>query len=264
MQIPISRRGGTGGSDLNFTVVGGTIQPENPKENTIWVNTDQEITGWSIGSEKPTTVFEGLVYIKTSDTGTKLDILNKNQLTICTLIAQQYVSGSWKFIEGKTYSDNSWKQWVTFLYNRGDTCNNITGTWVNTNIRYATDANGGNYLRIAYNSDHILMQPPAANYNSGLFRTTNKIDLTNFKKLVVVLDIVKSGGHFKLYTHSTIGSYQIEKYSSMTTLETRGTGLMTIEVPITTLSGVHYVGFGMYTYSGGNDLSAKIYEVYLQ
>lgn len=34
------------GDGLNFEVVGGTTQPANPKENTIWINTDVEITRW--------------------------------------------------------------------------------------------------------------------------------------------------------------------------------------------------------------------------
>ena len=46
----ITRRGG--GAPLNFKVVGGT-KPSNPKENTIWVNTDTAITGWHFGAEEP-------------------------------------------------------------------------------------------------------------------------------------------------------------------------------------------------------------------
>lgn len=37
---------------LTFEVVGGT-KPSNPKENTIWVDTDTEITGWHFGAEEP-------------------------------------------------------------------------------------------------------------------------------------------------------------------------------------------------------------------
>ena len=37
---------GAGGARLNFRVVGGTTAPDNPNENTIWVNTDVKITGW--------------------------------------------------------------------------------------------------------------------------------------------------------------------------------------------------------------------------
>ena len=41
------------GGGLNFEVVGGTERPENPKENTIWINTDQEITGWTVSLDDP-------------------------------------------------------------------------------------------------------------------------------------------------------------------------------------------------------------------
>lgn len=44
--------GGSGGAALNFKVVNNP-KPENPKENTIWVNTDTEITGWQFASDDP-------------------------------------------------------------------------------------------------------------------------------------------------------------------------------------------------------------------
>lgn len=42
-----------GGMELNFEVVGGAIQPSNPKENTIWVNIDAEITRWDFQTVIP-------------------------------------------------------------------------------------------------------------------------------------------------------------------------------------------------------------------
>lgn len=45
--------GNGGASPLNFKVVGGTSAPSNPKENTIWVNTDQKITSWHFGANEP-------------------------------------------------------------------------------------------------------------------------------------------------------------------------------------------------------------------
>lgn len=48
-----------GGAGLNFKVVGGTTQPSKPKENTIWVNTAEEITSWMFAAENP--------YIKSED-----------------------------------------------------------------------------------------------------------------------------------------------------------------------------------------------------
>ena len=42
-----------GGENLNFKVVGGTTEPSNPKENTIWVNTDTAITSWDFSATEP-------------------------------------------------------------------------------------------------------------------------------------------------------------------------------------------------------------------
>ena len=50
----ITRRGGI--NPLNFKVVGGTSAPSNPKENTIWVDTDTEIAEWHFGAEEPNVV----------------------------------------------------------------------------------------------------------------------------------------------------------------------------------------------------------------
>ena len=41
------------GAPLNFKIVGGTTEPTNPKENMIWVNTDQKITGWNFSATDP-------------------------------------------------------------------------------------------------------------------------------------------------------------------------------------------------------------------
>ena len=67
------KHGGAGGGGfvgLNFEIVGGTTQPSNPKENTIWVNTDQEITNW-LFDNLPGTIVEstgtvlGTIYDRT-------------------------------------------------------------------------------------------------------------------------------------------------------------------------------------------------------
>ena len=41
------------GVELNFEVVGGTTEPVNPVENTIWINTDTEITNWFFSPSNP-------------------------------------------------------------------------------------------------------------------------------------------------------------------------------------------------------------------
>lgn len=53
---------GTGGAALNFRVVGGTVQPENPAKNTIWINTEAAITGWIFAAEDPALRESGELY----------------------------------------------------------------------------------------------------------------------------------------------------------------------------------------------------------
>ena len=43
---------GGGGTGLNFAVVGNP-QPTNPKNNTVWIDTDNEITEWTFSAENP-------------------------------------------------------------------------------------------------------------------------------------------------------------------------------------------------------------------
>lgn len=46
------KRGAGGGNLLNFKVVGNP-QPTSPKESTIWIDTDQKITGWDFSATEP-------------------------------------------------------------------------------------------------------------------------------------------------------------------------------------------------------------------
>lgn len=52
------------GVELNFEVVGGTTEPSNPKENTIWLNTETGITKWVVATDNP---YMSKVELLTSD-----------------------------------------------------------------------------------------------------------------------------------------------------------------------------------------------------
>lgn len=54
--------GGSSGTELNFEIVGGTTQPSNPTENTIWVNTDTPITKYYFSNSDAK--IDGIRYIK--------------------------------------------------------------------------------------------------------------------------------------------------------------------------------------------------------
>ena len=94
------------GADLNFEIVGGTTQPSNPKENTIWVNTSNEITGWNFGAEeyRPTSSSEGMIWIVSSNTSpANFNAITENAIIISIRDAYQYISGSWVKFNMKIY-----------------------------------------------------------------------------------------------------------------------------------------------------------------
>ena len=109
MDAFIMRRGG-GGNPLNFTVVGGTAQPESPKENTIWVNTDQEITGWIVSSAEPTETFAGLVWIASgSSFSVGFNALKKDAIQLTIGYVKQYTNdGEWVDVPAAAYQGGEW------------------------------------------------------------------------------------------------------------------------------------------------------------
>lgn len=107
-------------SSLNFSVVGGTTQPSNPKENTIWVNTDVKITGWLFDVTEPENPTEGMLWIATGITSpVTLNVLKKDGITIHPLFAKQYISGALVDKPARIYQNGNWKDWVLFLVKDG-------------------------------------------------------------------------------------------------------------------------------------------------
>lgn len=117
---------GAGGTDaLNFKVVGGTTQPENPKENTVWVNTDTAISGWVFSPEEPAEPAEGLVWIGLGTASpAPFNALKKGGLYCFPASCRQYAGGAWVNAEAYVYTDGAWVQFGSalppYFYQNGD------------------------------------------------------------------------------------------------------------------------------------------------
>ena len=111
------------GTSLNFSIVGGTSQPVNPKENTIWVNTDTRISGWVFSASDPESPTEGMVWILTGISSTvKFNALKKNGIQVYPISAKQYINGVWVNKTAMSYQGGKWVNWLkteNFLYYRG-------------------------------------------------------------------------------------------------------------------------------------------------
>ena len=99
------------GVELNFEVVGGTTEPANLKENTIWINTEVPISGYTFSSDTiDGNVPDGFVVIKfdpyyQNGNGGFNVIIDDNEIFIKPVSATQYI--------GKT---NTWEQKTIKVY----------------------------------------------------------------------------------------------------------------------------------------------------
>lgn len=122
--MAIGRTNVGGGTSLNFSIVGGTSQPVNPKENTIWVNTDTRISGWVFSASDPESPTEGMVWILTGISSTvKFNALKKNGIQVYPISAKQYINGVWVNKTAMSYQGGKWVNWLkteNFLYYRGN------------------------------------------------------------------------------------------------------------------------------------------------
>ena len=101
------KHGAGGGAALNFKVVGGTTEPASPKENTIWVNTDAEITSWIFSATEPENPSEGMVWISTgASSNIVFNALKKNSVMVYPFAASQYISGAWVSVGVKAYQND--------------------------------------------------------------------------------------------------------------------------------------------------------------
>lgn len=124
---------GGGAAGLNFKVIGGTIQPTSPGENTIWVNTSNDITGWVFSATAPTSPVAGMVWFATSNSSSvAFNAVKKNGIWVYPAGCQQYVNGAWVTKTAKTYQNNAWKDWVFWLYKDGVKEVEFTDNYTNT------------------------------------------------------------------------------------------------------------------------------------
>ena len=100
---------GGGGAPLNFKVVGGTSAPSNPKENTIWVNTNTAIASWFFSATEPENPSIGSVWFTTEKkSSAPFNVLKKNNITVYPVSAKQYLNSAWVDKEAKIYQNSAW------------------------------------------------------------------------------------------------------------------------------------------------------------
>lgn len=219
----ISRRGG-GGGGLNFKVVGGTSQPTNPRENTIWVNTSTTITDWVFSTTQPTSA-PGRVWILTGTfSNAEFNALKKNGIYVYPISAKQYVSGAWVDKPAKSYQHSAWRDWYVeeWIIKNGQTSYAITNSgWKTTQNTNSIKFQGADY----------------GNHESYV-----KADLTSHK-------VMKIEGSFSLKSTAKLCVWELSKVPNYDNAAASANLTRTgASLDISNFNGEYYIGFtGEYT-----------------
>lgn len=165
-----------GGASLNFKVVGGTAEPANPKENTIWVNTDAEITGWAFAAGEPNDPVHGSVWIKTGNASpAAFNALKKNALFVYPNSAMQWDGSAWVKKETLVYKNGEWLDMKVWLLQGGNQYADVTGGWA------AIDSPDGSHQPAYVNGSGIVFDTTA--YLKREIATVSAVDFTGIGTL---------------------------------------------------------------------------------
>lgn len=161
----------SGGGGVNFKVVGGLIQPSDPKDNDIWINTDTAITGWVFSATEPEAPTEGMVWIFTGDSSpVAFSATKKNPVMVYPISAKQYVGGAWVDKTAKSFQNGDWVDWWNgYWFESGS---EPAVKWVG--LASATSS-------VDITTDHIKLNCPQGGF--ALAYTEEVVDLKRFKTL---------------------------------------------------------------------------------
>lgn len=175
----------SGGTSLNFKVVKNP-QPTNPSQNTIWVNTDQKITGWYFQPTQPENMAEGEVWFLVGTASpVAFNALKKNGIQVCPISAKQYVSGALIDKTTKIYQNEKWADlWDGSLYKIGNQYTEITGGWVPRGVSSLGTAYTPTAPNIVFNELGMRISVNST-FASGVSECKKDIDLSTRSVLTV-------------------------------------------------------------------------------
>lgn len=224
--------GGTGA--LNFRVVTGE-QPVEPKENTLWVDTDVEIKKFSFSAVQPESAEDGELWVYINkNSEIEFNILKKNSLQVSPLFAQQYIEGAWQEKAAKFYQNGAWLDLeIASLFDNGTQF----VTWTSSGYDYSEKS--GRVLVAPGIGETLTTSVGSASSSSPkicIVGTDTKIDLTNINKIYVEASSVVSG--YSYYSHLYI-STQKDLYENSAVRVAVSEGEFFADV--SALSGEYYI-----------------------
>ena len=259
--IVVSATGAAGdGASLNFEIVGAATAPSNPKENTIWINTNTTITNWTFSATQPETAVEGMVWISVgASSPVAFNALKENVIQVYPISAKQFVSGEWVDVVAKSYQSNTWVDWWKGeLYTAGNEWSGITGGWYGKAWKFSSAVAAAETINIDREDSYIKMYYDSSKTRrSGVLVTTNKIDLTDYNTLTFNGFISQNGSSTSNKAYGAVYIFENldgTDYNSASNRVAKSADLgnagkaTDITLDVSGLSGSYYIGVGLYTF----------------
>lgn len=249
-----------GGAGLNLKVVGGTTLPTEPVENTVWVDTDTEISGYAFAVNQPVNPVEGMVWIETSpsESSAPMDVGIKNTAMLYPIAAKQYISGSWVDKVAQAYINGEWLDWWDGgLYVAGDTYDSVTGGFVSVGFPATAPS-------VTYNANYVTLVQKNMTWE-GLWRTNNLIDLSGFSKISWTYSgwwIQDSENDLRLAVLPQNATNISGAAAYLQRKSPTGGEKHTVTLDVSKLTGKYYIGIFIYVRYG--DQTINVHDLHLE
>ena len=242
---------GGGGGSLELIVVGDVTQPTKATQHTIWVNTDVEITEVRLCAEESECDNEGAVWITIGDvTHNKMVVpVGGNMIEVHPVIARQCIGGAWIEKPAKSYMDGMWHDWIPAgaLYWRGNECTEVTDGWECMAWKMQSDAvTTAQTFNIYRNADHIVFRKTGD--IGAVMYAVNPINLTGVKAIRFrgEMSPATKASWVAFYVWTKMGGTYWAT-NSVATVQTSTNGKTEFLLDVSALTGLHYIGFAIYS-----------------
>lgn len=247
------------GVELNFEIVGGTTQPENPTENMIWVDTDMEIAGWYIAPEQPTNMVDGEVWICADQAGAiSFNALKENNIMVYPITAKQMVSGTLTDKDAMCYNDGEWVEFYKGIniYHNGSFETGYEIKTRNSDSDYGTVSftPNGDYIQLNSSGDIYAMYYISPLVTRGNFTTLN----IAFENASMSID---SGGTAMFGLSSNTSPKSPSFVSAITFTSFSGSKTLSVDISNVSSTTEYYIAlrFGL----SNKNFSARIKRIWL-
>ena len=256
-----------------------TNSSSGPVNDTIYINTSNNITKYTISYFKPAFPQEGEVWLPMGTTSSNdlINAMTKDQILLNMYTSYQYIGGEWVRRPIQTYSDSTWHT-PTILYDHGayvnpastlanEQANNSSTQWKKT-----FSGNDNYFVAVVeHKTDCIQLNAGVTNSEVDIYgrlatiTCQTAIDLTNYSKLIVTGNVYYSNleigsgdnynlvGNLKVGTNSSVKTYAAgwndvgtNHQTSMLQIRAMPNARTELVSNISGVTGTQYIGISAY------------------